>query len=76
MRAQDSSVAKGGLNVGIPDALHPQPQRPFRAGVVLRLHRTEPAHDVFRPLETAAGQALVPQTCACDVERHACAFDE
>jgi hypothetical protein len=70
MCAQDSSVAESGLNVNIAGTLHPQSQRPFRTGVVLRLHRTEPAHHIFRPGKTAGRQALVSQTCVCDVQRH------
>ena len=70
MGAKDPAFVDRPLDDRISGAPHPQRQCPFRVVVFLRLDRTEPADDVFRFRELAAGQALVGQPSTCDVESH------
>src|SRR5262249_35019688 len=75
--AQDFARVEGGVERGVgrpspsggnvADALG---QRPFRAGVVLRLHRPQPADHLGGGLETRLGQPLIVESSLDDIKVH------
>jgi len=44
-----AGVTKRAIDGRIGEATRAQTETPLRAGVILRLHRTKPRHDVRRP---------------------------
>src|SRR5690606_11318482 len=53
-------------DVRLASAAHPLTERPLRGHVLLRLHGTEPAHDVLRRLKARGDDALRRQPPAGD----------
>ena len=62
MRPENRALAERALDRAIVGVARTQPDSPFRAGVVLRLHRAEPADHVGGRAAGAAAQPLTAQS--------------
>ena|SRR5205807_3117774 len=77
MRADDRAVAQGLLDHRIDGSAGPHPDGPLRPGVVLRLNRAEPAHDLARLGEDGCQELLMGESPTCNVDipaSHGAAF--
>ena len=67
MRAQDGAFVEEPVELEVGGAAGALTERPFRAAVVLGLHRTQPANRVDRGGERLADQALGAQASGSEV---------
>ena len=77
MSAKNRSIAHGLLDYRIDRSTGPQAGGPFGAGVVLRLNRAEPAHDLPQPGEGGCQELLMGQSPTCNIDipaSHGAAF--
>ena len=65
--ANDLSIGQCLLDIGERRARQAKPNAPQAAGIVLRLHSTQPFDYLFRPVELRAGNLLVVEAIANDV---------
>ena len=71
VRAEDAPVVEGALDAGVGRAIrHPQRERPFRGGIVLRLHSTEPRDQVREVTRSLPREALILESLEGDSLMH------
>ena len=66
VRAHDGARVERLVDVSVAEPRHAQAQRPFRAGIVLRLHRTEPRHHTSEITRVRLHEPLIAQAVEQD----------
>src|SRR5215510_16547859 len=65
--ANNRSIGERPLDIGFDRVPHAQSDRPERAEIILSLDGAHPCHDIGRPLERGAGNALVTEPETRDI---------